>query len=136
MDLEIIIVSKVSQTERAEYHDVTYVWNLKKNDTNELTKQKYSHRCGKQTYGYQAGEGRRGIHWEIQKDIYTPLYVKQITNEDLLYSTGNTSQYSVLICIAQGTGNTSQSSVTICVGKESEKTGYVHMHNQPTLLYT
>ena len=102
----------------------------KKNDTNELTKQKYSHRCGKQTYGYQAGEGRGGIHWEIQMDIYTPLYVKQITNQDLLYSTGNTSQYS------QGTRNTSQSSVKIYVGKESEKTGYVHMHNQPTLLYT
>ena len=30
MDLDIIIVSETSQTQRDEYHDVTYVWNLKK----------------------------------------------------------------------------------------------------------
>ena len=37
MDLEIIILSEVSQTEKDKYHDVTYMQNLKKkNDTNEL----------------------------------------------------------------------------------------------------
>ena len=37
MDLEIIILSEVSQTEKDKYHyDTTYMWNLKKNDTNEL----------------------------------------------------------------------------------------------------
>ena len=35
--------------------------------------------------------------WETEIDIYTLLYVKQITNKDLLYSTGNSSQYSVMI---------------------------------------
>ena len=42
-DLEIIILSEISQTERDKYHDITYMWNLIKNDTNELiykTKQK------------------------------------------------------------------------------------------------
>ena len=34
MDLEIIILSEVSQTERQSY-DITYMWNLK-NSTNEL----------------------------------------------------------------------------------------------------
>ena len=34
--------------------------------------------------------GRRGI------DIYTIPYTKQITNEDLLYSAGNSTQYSVM----------------------------------------
>ena len=29
-------------------------------------------------------------------DIYTLLYAKQITNTDLLYSTGNSIQYSVM----------------------------------------
>ena len=29
MDLEIIILSKVSQTEKDKYH-ITYMWNLKK----------------------------------------------------------------------------------------------------------
>ena len=29
-------------------------------------------------------------------DIYTPVYIKQITNKDLLYRTGNSTQYSVM----------------------------------------
>ena len=36
IDLEIIILSEVSQTEKDKYHDITYKWNLKKKDTNEL----------------------------------------------------------------------------------------------------
>ena len=35
MDLEILILSEVSQTEKDKYHDVTYTWKLKY-DTNEL----------------------------------------------------------------------------------------------------
>ena len=30
MDLEIIILSEVSQTEKDKYHDIAYMWNLKK----------------------------------------------------------------------------------------------------------
>ena len=37
-----------------------------------------------------------GINWEIRTDVYTLLYIKQITNNDLLYSTGNATQYSVM----------------------------------------
>ena len=46
-------------------------------------------------YGYQVGEGGSGNNWEIGMDIYTLLilFIKYITNENLLYSTGN---YSVL----------------------------------------
>ena len=32
-----------------------------------------------------------GINWEIGIDIYTLLYIKQITNKGLLYSTGNST---------------------------------------------
>ena len=63
---------------------------------NLFTKQKWSHRCRKQTYGYQGGKAGGGINWEIVIDIYTLLYIKQITNKDLLYSTGNSTQYSVM----------------------------------------
>ena len=60
MDLEIIILSKVSQTKKRQVsHDITYMWNLKYN-TNELAKQKQTPRQRKQTYGYQRvkrGEG-------------------------------------------------------------------------------
>ena len=30
MDLEIVILSEVSQTEKDGYHDITCMWNLKK----------------------------------------------------------------------------------------------------------
>ena len=40
--------------------------------------------------------GGGGMNWEIGIDIYTLLYIKQITNKDLLYSMGNSTQYSVM----------------------------------------
>ena len=79
---------------------------------NLFTKQKQSHRCRKQTYGYQEGKGRR-INWEIGIDIYTLLFIKQITNKNLLYSTGNSTQHSVMTYI----------------GKELKKSGNMYMYN-------
>ena len=38
MDLEIAIQSEVSQTQKL--YDITYMWNLKSNDTNKPTKQR------------------------------------------------------------------------------------------------
>ena len=35
-------------------YDIPYMWNLKRNDTIELTKQKETHRLREQTYGCQA----------------------------------------------------------------------------------
>ena len=42
------------------------------------------------------GKNEGGINWEIGIDIDTLLYIKQITNKNLLYSTGNSTQYSVM----------------------------------------
>ena len=39
---------------------------------------------------------RGGINWEMGINIYTLLYIKQMTNKDLLYSTRNSTQYSDL----------------------------------------
>ena len=50
VDLEIIILSEVSQ--RQISHDITYMQDLKMIQMNLYTKQKQSHRCRKQTYGY------------------------------------------------------------------------------------
>ena len=36
MDQEISIISEMSETEREISYNITYMWNLKKNDTNEL----------------------------------------------------------------------------------------------------
>ena len=62
---------------------------------NLFTKQ--IHRLREQTYGYWVvgGEWRRGIVREFGMDLYTLLYLKWITNKDLLYSTGNSAQYYV-----------------------------------------
>ena len=36
------------------------------------------------------------INWEFGIDIYILLYLKWMTNKDLLYSRGNSTQYSVI----------------------------------------
>ena len=58
MDLEIIILSKVIHTEKGKYHDIAYMWNLKK-DTNELI---YITNIStqKQTYNYQRVKQEEG----------------------------------------------------------------------------
>ena len=55
---------------------------------NFLTNQKERHSLRKQTYGCQ-GEG---IVSEFGKVMYTLLYLKWITNEDLMYDTWNSTQ--------------------------------------------
>ena len=48
-----------SDRERQISHDVTYMWNLKnKMQLTLFTKQKQTHRHGKQTHGYQRGKGQ------------------------------------------------------------------------------
>ena len=37
-----------------------------------------------------------GITQELGLNIHTLLYIRQIINKDLLYSTGNSTQYSVI----------------------------------------
>ena len=66
---------------------------------NLLTKQKQTHRCRKQTYGYQMGRCG-GINQEIGIKIYILLYIKQITNKTLLWGFlgGNSDKESVCQC--------------------------------------
>ena len=44
----------------------------------------------------RGGGGDGGTEWEFGIDMYTLLYLKQIINKDLLYSTENSAQYSVV----------------------------------------
>ena len=74
------------------------MWNLKKKkDTNEII---YGTEIDPQTeitnLWLPKGEGGGGINWEVGINIYTPLYIKYITNKKLLYSTGNYAQYFVI----------------------------------------
>ena len=61
---------------------------------NLFAKQKQTYRLKKQTY---VTKGERWKEKYIRINIYTLLYIKQIINKDLLYSTGNSTQYSVII---------------------------------------
>ena len=46
--------------------------------------------------GTKGERWENGINKEFGINIYTLLYIKQIINKDLLYSTGNSAQYSVI----------------------------------------
>ena len=41
------------------------------------------------------------MNWEIGIDMYTLMCIKWMTNKDLLYSTGNSTQYSVMAYMAK-----------------------------------
>lgn len=43
MDLEIDILGEVSKIEEEILYDIPYMWDLKRNDTNEPTKHKETH---------------------------------------------------------------------------------------------
>ena len=89
MDLDIITLSDVSQTKTSIISYCLYV----ESKVNLFTQQKETHGHRKQTYSYQRGKwvGERNKEGGI--NIYTLLCIKQITNKDLLFSTGN---YTIL----------------------------------------
>ena len=64
------------------------MWNLKRNDTHELTKRKETHKLRKQTHG----AGGEGTVKNFGRVMYTLLYLKWITNKNLLCSTWNSAQ--------------------------------------------
>ena len=55
-------------------------------------KQKQSHRCREKTMITKGASEEGGINWEIGTNVCTLLCIKQITNENLQYSTGNSTQ--------------------------------------------
>ena len=72
---------------------VPYMCDLQRNDTGELTKQKETHRLRKQSY---SGQGKGRVR-ESGMVMHTLLYLKRITNKDLLYSTANSTQCYVAV---------------------------------------
>ena len=72
-------------------YDISYMWNVKRNDTNELT-YKTESRLREQTYGCGAAGAGEGILREFGMDMDAMLYLKWIANKVLLYSTGNSAQ--------------------------------------------
>ena len=73
----------------------------------------------------------RQVYWSglpFPSPIFTLLYIKQITNKDLPYSTGNLSQYSVIIYKEK------QSEKKICVFRNNLKKN-IHTQTHPCITY-
>ena len=73
------------------------MWN-RKYDINELSDETERDSQTQKTNLWlpKGKRDRRGINQEFGVNRYTPLYIKQINNKDLLYSTGNDIQYPVI----------------------------------------
>ena len=76
------------------------MWNpkKKKKDINELIyKTETDLQISKTNLWLPKGKHRGGgINQELGMNIHTLLYIRWIANKDLLYSTGNSTQYSVM----------------------------------------
>ena len=53
------------------------------------------------------------MDWEIGTDIYTLLCIRQITNENLLYNTGRSTQYSVMAYM--GRKSPKRGDICVCI---------------------
>ena len=76
MDLEIIIVSEVSQTEKEKYHMTSLICELWKEtiQMNLFTKQKQTPRLRDWISGYQGGKLGRRVVREFGIDMYTSIF--------------------------------------------------------------
>ena len=99
MDLETVIQSEVSQKEKNKCI-LTYICGIQKNSIDDLIcKAEIETQTQRTNVWTPRGErGGGGMNWEIGIDIYTLsiLCIKQITNENLLYSSGNSTQCSAV----------------------------------------
>ena len=77
-----------SERERQIPYDITSIWNLIYG-TNEPFHRKENHGLGEQTCGYQRGGGGSGRAWEFGVNRCKLLPLEWISNEILVYSTGN-----------------------------------------------
>ena len=93
VDPEIIILSKVSQTEKHNYHMVLLICGIFKNDANELI---YKIDSQTQKTNLQFSKGKGGNKLGVWVNRSTLLYQKQINNKNLLISTRNYIQYPII----------------------------------------
>ena len=85
------------EKQRKTAQDITYMRNLEQGYKWTHLPNRNRLRFWKQICGYQREKVGGGIDQESEINIYMLLYRKQITSKDLLYSTGNYTQYFVKI---------------------------------------
>ena len=88
--LEIETHTKWSKSwrDRQIPQDITYIWNLTYG-TNESFHKKETHGLGEGACGYQGGGRGSGMDWESGINRGKQLHLGWISNDILLYSTGN-----------------------------------------------
>ena len=94
MPLQILTLS---QKEKDKYPMISLVcgdWGMAQ--TNLPTEQKQTHSHWEQTCGCQGGGGESGMDWEFGVGRCKLLHLERISNEVLLYSTGNYIQSLVI----------------------------------------
>ena len=75
-----------------DIHDITFTWDGKKQGTNELPQNRV-----RETDSRLPGAREGGTTWEPGWTNTTAVHkIQQITNKNLLCSTGNSTQYSVM----------------------------------------
>jgi len=81
MDLEILILSEVSQKDTNKYHIISLTCGiLNMTQVNLSMKQKQTHRHRKQTCDCQGGERDRGrVNWEFGVSRCKLMYMERIT---------------------------------------------------------
>ena len=65
MQLEMIILSEVSQKEKDKYHMISFKWNLKCGTNESINRTKMDPQTQKTDCGHQGGGGESGIDWEF-----------------------------------------------------------------------
>ena len=81
-----------SKRERQILYGITYLWNLTKGYKWNYLQNRHGITDVEDNHSSQGARGWGGISWETGTDIYTLLDIKQVTNKNLLYSTGNCTQ--------------------------------------------
>ena len=75
MDLEIIILSEVSQIQKDKYHMISLMCGLWKSDANELICKTETDSQIYKTFSYQRGKvGVRDKLGDLDQDIHTTIY--------------------------------------------------------------
>ena len=77
-------------------YDITYMWNLKYGINEPIYRKKQTQGHGEQTCGFRGGGGGSGIDWEFGVSRCKLSHSESISNEVLLYRTGNYIQSLVM----------------------------------------
>ena len=96
-DLEIIILSEVSQKDKDKYQMISLICGIQNmTQMNTSTKQRQTHRHREQTCGCHKESGGGGMEREFAISRGKLVYRGCTNNKVLLYSTGNSIQYPVI----------------------------------------